>query len=140
MTSGTLFPQLAFSRDARKWNRLQPTHTWIGGGGPGSFSESVVAAPHLVDVGDESWLYFGGAGRGTSGERKPYALGLGKLGRHGFVSVGTNASHEGMLLTEAFIAPGDRLVINAACARPACSRWAAAPDSSPCDASAMRHW
>ena len=30
MTSGTLFPQLAFSRDARTWDRLQPTHTWIG--------------------------------------------------------------------------------------------------------------
>ena len=41
----------------------------------------------------------------TSAERKPYALGLGKLRRHGFVSVGTNAWHEGMLLTEAFIAP-----------------------------------
>ena len=115
MTSGTLFSQLAFSRDARKWDRLQPTHTWIGGGGPGSFSESVVAAPHLVEVGDESWLYCGGAGRRTSGERKPYALALGKLRRHGFVSVGTNAFHEGMLLTEAFIAPGDRLVINACC-------------------------
>ena len=80
MTSGTLFPQLAFSRDARTWDRLQPTHTWIGGGGPGSFSEFVVAAPHMVDVGDESWLYFGGAGRRTSGERKPYALGWASSG------------------------------------------------------------
>ena len=115
MTTRTLFPQLAFSRDARTWDRLQPTHTWIGGGGPGSFSEFVVAAPHMVDVGAESWLYFGGAGGISPNERDSYGLGLGKLRRHGFVSVGTNDMHEGMLLTEAFIAPGDRLVINAAC-------------------------
>ncbi len=115
MTTRTLFPQLAHSRDARKWDRLQPTHPWIGSGGKGSFYEFTVAAPHMVDVGDETWLYFGGIGGSSTEDRGPYALGLGKLRRHGFVSVGTNDLHEGMLLTEAFIAPGDRLVINAAC-------------------------
>ena len=83
--------------------------------GPGSFSEFVVAAPHMVDVGAESWLYFGGAGGKSPNERDSYGLGLGRLRRHGFVSVGTNDMHEGILLTEAFIALGDRLVINAAC-------------------------
>ena len=115
MTTRTMFPQLAFSRDAHQWDRLRPTHTWIGSGGQGSFSELMVASPHMVDVGDESWLYFGGMGGRSAADRDPYALGLGKLRRHGFVSVGTNDSHVGMLLTEAFIAPGDRLVINAAC-------------------------
>ena len=69
----------------------------------------------MVDVGDESWFYFGGAGALSARDRSPYALGVGKLRRHGFVSVGTNDKHVGMLLTEAFIAPGDRLVINASC-------------------------
>ena len=115
MTTRTLIPQLAYSRDARKWDRLKPTHPWIGSGGKGSYSEFAVAAPHMVDVGDESWLFFGAAGGTSSENRSSYALGLGKLRRHGFVSVGTNDLHQGMLLTEAFIAPGDRLVINAAC-------------------------
>ena len=115
MTGYRLHPQLAFSRDARNWDRLRPTHTWIPGGGPGSFDELVVAAPHMVEVGDESWLYYGGSGAKNAQDRNPYGLGLGKLRRHGFVSVGTNDNHVGMLLTEAFIAPGDRLVINAAC-------------------------
>ena len=115
MTEYKLHPQLAFSRDARNWDRLRPTHTWIPGGGPGSYDELVVAAPHMVDVGDESWFYYGGAGAVSAKQRQPYGLGLGKLRRHGFVSVGTNDKHVGMLLTEAFIAPGDRLVINASC-------------------------
>ncbi len=115
MVTSTLFPQLAHSRDGRSWNRLAPTHPWIGSGGEGSFYEHVAAAPHMVDVGDESWLYFGGVGGISAQRRDPYALGLGKLRRHGLVSVGANAFHEGMLLTEAFMAAGDQLIVNAVC-------------------------
>ena len=83
-------------------------------GGQGSFCELTAAAPHMVDVGDETWLYVGGVGGVSTENRDSYALGLGKLRRRGFVSVGTNDLHQGMLLTEACIAPGERLVINAA--------------------------
>ena len=44
-----------------------------------------------------------------------YALGIGKLRRNGFVSVGAGETREGMLATQPFMSDGDRLVVNAAC-------------------------
>ena len=78
MTTRTMFPQLAYSRDARQWDRLRPTHAWIESGGKGSFGEFIVAAPHMVDVGDESWFYFGGAGALSARDRSPLRVRTGQ--------------------------------------------------------------
>jgi hypothetical protein len=122
MVDYTLFPQLAYSRDARNWSRLAPTHPWMGSGGEDSFNEFITAVPHLVDVGDETWLFFGGVGaerkegdRIGLKHRSGYALGLGKMRRNGFVSIGAGEKLEGMLMTQPVIAPGDQLIVNAAC-------------------------
>lgn len=121
MVDSTMFPQLAYSRDARNWSRLAPTHPWMDSGGEGSFNEYVTAAPHLVDVGDETWLYFGGVGAAREDrhrlgreDRSGYALGLGKIRRNRFVSIGAKEL-EGMIMTQPVVAGGDRLIVNAAC-------------------------
>ncbi|MDE2868140.1 MAG: hypothetical protein OXR64_13085 [Chloroflexota bacterium] len=83
-------------------------------------------------MGDETWVYFGGAtsqhdlwyaedqeepeNQSAGAASNPrYALGIGKLRRHGFVSIGAGAMREGMVATQPFVSEGDRLVINAAC-------------------------
>ncbi len=44
-----------------------------------------------------------------------FALGLTKLRKFGFVSLDAHRMREGMILTQPWVAPGDRVVINAAC-------------------------
>ena len=131
--SNTSTVELVHSRDGRSWERLAPTHDWIGLGEPGSWSANQIGVPRIVDVGDdETWVYFGGAtsqhdqwyaddqealhdpsARTRSDHR--YALGIGRLRRNGFVSVGAGETREGMVATQPFMSDGDRLVINAAC-------------------------
>ena len=131
--SNTSTVELVHSRDGRRWERLAPTHDWIGLGEPGSWCANQIGIPRIVDIGDdETWVYFGGAtsqhdlwyaedqedsdgsaSRATSDPR--YALGVGKLRRNGFVSVGAGATRAGMVATQPFVSEGDRLVVNAAC-------------------------
>ena len=60
--SNTSTVELVHSRDGRRWERLAPTHDWIGLGEPGSWSANQIGIPRIVDVGDdETWVYFGGA-------------------------------------------------------------------------------
>ncbi len=133
--SNTSTVELVHSRDGRRWERLAPTHDWIGLGAPGSWCANQIGIPRILDVGDdETRVYFGGATsthdlwysggeeglrgtstRGADGQR--YALGIGALRRHRFVSVGANDTREGMLATQPFMAEGDRLIVNAACGR-----------------------
>ena len=127
----------------RRWNwciaatavsgkRLAPTHDWIGLGEPGSWCANQIGIPRIVDAGDETWVYFGGAtsqhdlwyAEDQEGQEDPsagaasdprYALGIGRLRRNGFVSVGAGETREGMVATQPFMSDGDRLVVNAAC-------------------------
>jgi len=131
--SNTSKVELVHSRDGRQWERLAPTHDWIGLGEPGSWCANQIGIPRILGVGDEeTWVYFGGATSQhdlwyAEGQEEPddasagaaknprYALGIGKLRRDGFVSVGAGGMREGLVATQPFVSEGDRLVINAAC-------------------------
>ncbi len=131
MVSNTFTVQLAHSRDGKHWRRVEPGRTWLGRGPAGSWEQFMVSisSPPLV-VGDEMWVYYGGAKNHhdwwVSGEgldvpeargwdHVGYALGLAKTRKDGFISIGANEVREGMLETQPFGSSGNRLIINAAC-------------------------
>ena len=140
MVTNTLNVELVHSRDGRNWQRLRPTHPWLDCGPPGAFDQFMVNMPSRpVTVGDEVFVFYGGAKNHhdwwfagpTESQRAPerwahvpevhdenaigYHLGLAKLRRDGYVSLDAGREREGLLVTQPFLSPGDRLVINAAC-------------------------
>ena len=131
MVSNTFTIQLAHSRDGRNWRRIGPGHTWLDRGSIGSWEEFMVSisSPPLV-VGDEMWVYYGGAKNhhdwwfsaeqldvpeARDRDRVGYCLGLATMRKDGFVSLGANQVREGLLQTQPFSSNGDRLMINAIC-------------------------
>lgn len=130
MVSNTFTVQLAHSRDGRTWRRVAPGRTWLGRGPAGSWDEFMVSisSPPVV-VGDEMWVYFDGAKNHHDWWCDPtldvpeahdwdgvgYCLGLAKMRKDGFISVGANEVREGMLETQPVASNGNRLTINAAC-------------------------
>ncbi len=142
MVSNTMDVQLVHSRDGRFWNRVAPGQPWLQRGKPGSWNQFMVTIPSPpVAVGDELWVYFGGSRNhhdwwfsgGNEAVADPevwsdvaevwdwnavgYGLGLAKLRRDGFVSIGANSVRQGLLATQPFISPGNRLIINAVCGK-----------------------
>ena len=131
MVANTFTVQLAHSRDGRHWRRVAPGRTWLDHGPANSWEQfmvSISSPPVVVD--DEMWVYFGGAknhhdwwlaGEGLDvpeargWDRVGYALGLAKMRKDGFVSVGANEVREGMMETQPFASNGNRLILNAAC-------------------------
>ena len=133
MVSNTFSVQLAHSRDGRTWRRIAPGRTWLGRGGAGSWEEFMVSisSPPVV-VGDETWVYYGGAKNhhdwwfsvhektmdvpeARDWDHVGYHLGLATMRKDGFASLGANRVREGFLVTHPLASPGDRLTINAAC-------------------------
>ena len=135
MVSNTLDVQLLHSRDGRKWNRLFPGQPWLQKGGPGSWDEFYVSIPRIPDTdGPEIMIFHGGAmnhhdwwqvglqegldvPEASDWSKVRMGLGLAKLRRNGFVSLDAHRVREGMLMTQPFISPGTKLLINARCAK-----------------------
>lgn len=122
---GTLEPQLAVTRDLVHWERPFRTAS-IPLGQPGEWDGGMIAtASQAIDVGDEVWLYYGGA-RHTHGSPGLYgsdlenlgkkytvALGLAVWPRERFVSADA-AAEGGTLTTVPLRFAGRRLELNAA--------------------------
>lgn len=133
MVSNTLDVQLVHSRDGRKWNRISPGQPWLQLGGPGSWDEFYVSTPRIPTTeGPEMLIFHGGAKNhhdwwqvgqqegldvpeATDWSRVGMGLGVARLRRNGFVSLGAHRVREGSLLTQPFVSPGDRVLINAEC-------------------------
>ena len=140
MVSNTMDVQLVHSRDGRVWRRIAPGRPWLQRGAPGSWNEFMVTVPSPpVALGDELWVYHGGSKNhhdwwfagGNEARDYPeawrgvpevwdwdavgYGLGLARLRRDGFVSLGANPVREGVLVTQPLLSWGDTLVVNAAC-------------------------
>ena len=133
MVENTLDVQLVHSRDGRNWQRLFPGQAWLPLGPPGSWNQFYSSLPRFPDVEGPEWLVFHGGSKShhdwwfhgqQEGLDAPeawdmslvgFGLGLAKLRKFGFVSLDADRMREGMILTQPWVAPGDRLVINAAC-------------------------
>ena len=140
MVSNTMDVQLVHSRDGRVWHRVAPGRPWLQRGAPGSWNEFMVTVPSPpVAMGEELWVYHGGSKNhhdwwfagGNEARDHPeawrgvpevwdwdavgYGLGLARLRRDGFVSLGANPVREGVLVTQPLLSWGDALVVNAAC-------------------------
>ena len=140
MVSNTMDVQLVHSRDGRAWHRVAPGRAWLQRGEPGSWNEFMVTVPSPpVAMGDELWVYHGGSKNhhdwwfagGNEARDHPdawrdvpevwdwdavgYGLGLARLRRDGFVSLGANPVREGVLVTQPLLSWGDTLTVNAAC-------------------------
>ena len=133
MVENTLDVQLVHSRDGRIWHRLFPGQAWLPLGPAGSWNQCYTSLPRFPDVDGKEWLVFHGGSRAHHDwwihgrqegldapevwdlNRVAFGLGMTKLRKYGFVSLDADRMREGMILTQPWVAPGDRLVINAAC-------------------------
>ena len=140
MVDNTMNVELAHSRDGRNWRRVAPTHPWLECGPAGSWEQFMVTVSSPpIEVGEQTFVYYGGARNhhdwwfsGTRENRDNprlwdhapevadmgavgYSLGLAKIRRGGFVSLGANRAREGFLVTQPLLSRGDRLEINACC-------------------------
>ena len=141
MVANTMHVELTHSRDGRSWRRVTPGRPWLEPGSPGEWDQfmvNITSAPVAADD-DELRVYFGGSKNHhdwwfagpvenrddpSRWDHAPevedmgevgYCLGLAKLRRDGYVSLGASLEREGVVVTEPFIAEGDTLVINACC-------------------------
>lgn len=116
--SQTMDIQVASSRDGLRWERaagrkllmrLVPTNRYSGE----SF-DSMMAYPSsgLLDVGDESWLYYSGFSvpHNALPEVHDGRIGLARLRRGGICSL--DATSEGCVVTKPFVIDGGRLAVN----------------------------
>lgn len=128
----TMEAQLAWSRDARRWNRIhQP---WLEPGPQGSSDGIMVEmCNEPLVVGDELWFYYGASGWGhhdwylrgiAEGLDVPEArdvgkvsfnMGLAKLRLDGFCSLDAGPVREGIIVSRPLTSGGCRLVVNGAC-------------------------
>ncbi len=132
MVANTSDIQLAYSNDGRNWSRIAAGTPWLTNGPADSWDEFQIFVPRVIPMGDEMWVYYGGASchhdwwivgqqEGLDVEEAydwsevKEGLGLAKMRLNGFVSLGANRVREGMLATQPVVAAGDRLVINGAC-------------------------
>ena len=129
----TLRVRLAWSRDGKNWEWANQRQPWLESAKmSGAEWDSVMVYQGVppIEVGDEHWIYYGGAKSHhdwfmsgmLEGMDHPeakdmsniaYHLGLAKMRLDGFVSIQTSPHREGILVTRAFFPEGTRLVINA---------------------------
>jgi hypothetical protein len=125
--------QLVFSHDRKRWRHANNHQPWLPQGAPGEWDQHMVnVSSQIVEVGDELLIFYGGAnchhdyhiwgkreGLDHPETRDPslvrYGLGLARLRKEGFASVGSGAVREGLLVTRPFMSDGTGLVINARC-------------------------
>ena len=130
----TLDVRLVYSRDGWNWRQLNQRQPWLAPS-PDAWDRHMVNIPNVpVTVGDELFVYYGGAKNHhdwwITGAREElgvpeaksldevgYGLGLAKLRKDRFVSLDAGSTREGILTTRPLHTEGDRLVLNAACGK-----------------------
>lgn len=130
--SNTLDVRLVYSRDGWRWHHLNQRQPWLAPS-PNAWDSCMVNIPNVpVPVGDELFVYYGGARNhhdwwsdglkealdvpeAHSLDEVGYGLGLAKLRRDGFVSIDAGPVREGILITRPLKTDGRNLVLNASC-------------------------
>lgn len=124
---------LVYSRDGKNWHHLNKGQSFLESSGEGAWDScSVTATSKPIVVGDEMYIYYGGASchhdwwiTGTQeGIKVPeardlslarFGLGLAKLRLDGFASLDTGKERPGIFTTRPVISDGTELVVNARC-------------------------
>ena len=138
--SNKMRTRLVYSRDGKTWHHLNKRQPFLVPQGEGKWDAYMVTISQgPIEVGDELYIYYGGAINhhdwwitgAREGLKAPevstetwgkadnskvsYALGLAKLRLDGFVSLDARAPRRGILITRPLISEGKQLVINARC-------------------------
>lgn len=131
--SNTMSVRLAYSRDGKNWKWANQRQPWLESSnmsGREWDSVQVYLGTPPIQVGDEHWVFYGGAKshhdwfltghlegvdhpEARDMSKVGYHLGLAKMRLDGFVSLDTSPHKEGILVTRSFFPEGNRLVINA---------------------------
>ncbi len=131
--ANTMSVRVAFSHDGKNWEWANNRQDWLNSSkmsGKEWDSVMVYLGSPPIEVGDEHWVYYGGAKNHhdwwltgyLEGIDHPeaqdksnvgYHLGLAKMRLDGFVSLDTSPHREGVLVTRPVFGEGNRLVINA---------------------------
>jgi hypothetical protein len=109
-----IIPELAFSRDGVRFDRLPSRPRMIELGPEGSWDDGmVITGTGWVDVGDEWWIYYSGwdGPHGDATGRTP-GMGLAKLKKERFVSL-RGPRGGGVVITRKIKWPGGKLMLNA---------------------------
>jgi len=125
--------QLVFSRDGKKWRRLNKRQPIFTADAEGTWDDhNVYMSNPIMEIDGEWWLYYGGAKEARTWvtglmegidvavpsreeQRQWFGLGLAKLRRDGFVSLRSDPLREGLFITRPLRRTGRRLVMNARC-------------------------
>jgi predicted GH43/DUF377 family glycosyl hydrolase len=136
--SNTMRSRLAYSRDGKTWHHLNKRQPFLVPRGEGNWDSYMVTLSHgPIEVGNELYIYFGGASNhhdwwmtgareglevpeATDRNKVNYAMGLAKMRRDGFVSLDAKAPRRGILITRPVISDGKQLVINGRCHHAGC--------------------
>ncbi len=131
MADNTMEVQLAHARDGIRFQRVRPGEAWLGPRPGDAWDRTMVTiCSKPVEVGDDLFVYHAGASNhhdwwfvGTAeGLAVPetgnldhvnYAMGLAKIKKDRFVSIGSGDAREGLIVTPALRTKGGRLLINA---------------------------
>lgn len=114
--------RLAVSRDGRHWQYLGGQEKFIPLGPPGSFDDCYAVAAAPVQVGEELFFYYMGAGFPHGfpyGEERQHegVIGLGRLRMDRFISLGCRFDGGGEVVTKPLRFAGRRLQVNCDCSR-----------------------
>ncbi len=125
--------QLVFSRDRKRWQRLNKRQPWLTFGQPDAWDQGMVTiCSPPIDAGDELLIYYGGCfchhdywmwgpreGMNHPEIEDPglvrFGLGVARLRKDGFVSFDAGPVREGLLVTRPLLSDGEALDINARC-------------------------
>jgi hypothetical protein len=110
--NGIGYTALAISRDGRKWHRFREPFL-DRNIERGSWDHAMTWSGYALPVGNEMFFYYGGYARGHKIEAgTERQIGLARMKRDRYVALEPKRE-EGKLVTRRFIAPGDRLAVNA---------------------------
>lgn len=131
--SNTQQVRLVYSRNGKQWRHLNGGRPFLAPGREGAWDCcSVMATSRPIPVGDELYIYHGGAschhdwwctGK-REGVRSPettdrslvrFGLGLATMRRDGYVSLDAGHARPGIVVTRPLISGGTELVVNARC-------------------------
>jgi len=129
----TLRVRLVYTRNGKIWHHLNKRQPFLNPAGDGTWDAyyAGISSPP-VEVGDELYIYYGGAcnhhdwwitgareglnvPEATDINKVAYALGLAKLRLDGFCSLAAGPARRGILITRPVISDGKQLVVNAKC-------------------------
>ena len=129
----TMNVRLVYSRDGKNWHHLNKRQPLLAPSGKETWDQYMVTIPSKpIEVGDELWIYHGGANNhhdwwctgAREGVKAPeatdiskvnYGLGLAKLRLDGFASLDAGYARQGILITRPLISDGTKLQVNARC-------------------------